>query len=186
MNSHFVNMTLLLLAGLCTVSSLFAETYTWIDAQGTVNFTENYSNIPEKYRKKVRMRENIEYGKPPTQSAMPAGKDGDTVIKDQPEKQIMVVPNQFINEPQEMYAGKRGEEWAREFKNRNSEISLLEQRIRETEELLKKPVGLNKDQIYKLPQEVVSLITQRNDAIKRYNELNDAANTAGVPAEYRK
>lgn len=178
-------MTLLLLAGLCTVSSLFAETYTWTDAQGTVNFTENYSNIPKKYRKEVRKREDIEYGKSLTQSAIPANKDRDTV-KDQSEKQIKVVPNQLKSEPQGMYAGKRSEEWAREFNTRNSEISLLEQRIRETEELLKKPAGLNKDQIYKLPQDLVSLIIQRNDAIRRYNELNDTANTAGVPAGYRK
>ena len=168
-----------------TAFPLSAETFTWTDETGAINFTEDYSNIPPKYRNKVHKREEIEYDKPSVQGVTSGGKDGNSVNV-QPEKPIKVLKNQLIDEPQGIYGGKRVEEWASEFRARNSEITLLEQKIRKAEELNKKPAGLNKEQINRLPQEIVSLITQRNDAIKRYNELNDRANTAGVPAEYRK
>lgn len=171
--------------GLFAAFPLLAETFTWTDENGTTNFTEDYSNIPPKYRNKVHKREEIEYDKPPAQSVKSGGKDGNSVGV-QPEKQNKVLKNQFIDEPQGIYGGKKDEVWASAFRAINSEISSLEQKIREAEELNKKPAGLNTEQINRLPQEIVSLITQRNDAIKRYNELNDRANTAGVPAEYRK
>lgn len=179
-------MLLLILLVLCTTkSTLFAETYTWVDENGTMNFTDNLSSIPQKYRKKALKREEIEYGSPSIQSAASRTKEENSVNV-QPEKQIKAPSSQSKVEPRGVCGGKGCDEWASEFRARNSEISSLEQQIRHSEELLKNPTGLNKEQIYRLPQEIVSLITQRNDAIKRYNEFNDTANRAGVPPDYRK
>jgi predicted nucleic acid-binding Zn-ribbon protein len=104
----------------------------------------------------------------------------------QAEKQTSAPSNQQKTEPKGMFGGKKVEAWASEFRAMESEISALALKIRQTEERLNKPTGLNKDQIDRLPQEIVSLVSQRNNAIKRFNELNDLANKAGVPAEYRK
>ena len=42
-------------------SALFAiaDTYTWTDNKGVVNFTDDPAQIPTKYRKKVKTREDI-------------------------------------------------------------------------------------------------------------------------------
>jgi hypothetical protein len=185
MIKHLLNILVLILAGMCLATPLFAETYSWTDENGTMNFTENYSSIPLKYRKKTLKREEIEYSKPLTTDVTPISKDingGNT----QSEKQINVLSKQSKAEPKGMFGGKRGQEWSSEFRAKELEISILAQKIRQAEELLNKPTGLNKDQINRLPQEIVSLVTQRNEAIKRFNVLNDSANSAGVPAEFRK
>ena len=185
MSNHMQNILVLILVSMCVAAPLFAETYSWTDENGTMNFTENYSSIPLKYRKKTLKREEIEYYKPSATSVTPISKDMNSGNV-QPEKRTNTLSKQLKAEPKGMYGGKRGEEWASEFKTRDAEILTLAQKIRQTEELLNKPTGLNKEQIYRLPQEIVSLVNQRNDAIKRYNVLNDSANSAGVPAEFRK
>ena len=185
MNNYLLNIFLLVLLGICSAQSLCAETYSWTDENGTMNFTENYSSIPVKFRKKVLKREEVEYEKPSTPSV---------VIRDNPvksekvqsEKQIGAISNQLKAEPKGTFGGKTGQEWSSEFRAKELEISLLAQKIRQAEELLKKPTGLNKDQINHLPQEIVSLVAQRNEAIKRYNLLNELANRAVVPPEFRK
>jgi hypothetical protein len=37
-----------------TFSTCWAETYRWVDEKGTVNFTQDYGSIPEKYRDQVK------------------------------------------------------------------------------------------------------------------------------------
>ena len=39
---------------------LLAETYSWVDENGTYNFTEDYSRVPKKYRKSVEKRDGID------------------------------------------------------------------------------------------------------------------------------
>lgn len=185
MIKHFSNFLLLILVGLFTAFPLFAETFTWTDENGTMNFTEDYSKIPPKFRNKVNKREEVESDAPPAQNAASRGKDGDSSDV-RPVMQGNALTRQSTDEPEGSYGGKKGEKWASEFRAINSEISLLEQKILEAKELNKKPTGLNKEQINRLPQEIVALVKQRNDAIKRYNDLNDRANNADVPAEFRK
>ncbi len=46
-----VSIILMMTAGFAA-----AEMYKWVDDKGTVNFTEDYSKIPKKYRKKVKVK----------------------------------------------------------------------------------------------------------------------------------
>jgi hypothetical protein len=185
MNKLLTNIVVMFLGGIFTALPLHAETYFWTDDHGTMNFTDDYSSIPQKYRKKSRTREGIDSASQPPRSAVLPDKAGNSAAV-QNDRLIKVTPGQAKVEPKGFYSGKKGGEWASEFRTIDSEVSILEQKILQTKELLKKPTGLNKEQANRLPQDLVSLIEQRNDAIKRYNILNEAANTAGVPAEYRK
>ena len=51
------------------VSSSYGEMYKWVDEKGTVHFTDDIANIPEKYR------QDIETRKPPQETSAPQPKE---------------------------------------------------------------------------------------------------------------
>ncbi len=173
----------LLMALLLWPLPLLAETYTWVDEHGTVNFTDDYSSIPKKFRKKVKRMDSTDGQAEPTarESDTDAGKTGNP---GQPRtRDGSAAPAEADNR---LYGGKKAETWQQEFRSRGAELKRLERQLIELEALIKKPVGISPERVFGLPQEFRDTQKQYNDALKRYNELNDAANQAGLPAEYRK
>lgn len=162
---------------------LLAETYSWTDDSGTINFTEEYSSIPGKYRKKVRKRDDISgQAVPASPPADPAGGKG----KKPEELRITGNSDTQADTGNGLYGGKKGEEWRPEFQARGAEVKRLEHQLIQLEALIKNPVGISRKRMFGLPQEFKETQRQYNDAVKHYNELNDAANKAGLPAEFRK
>ncbi len=47
-----------------TFSTCEAKTYQWVDEKGTVNFTQDYGSIPERYRGQVKERSDEAVGDP--------------------------------------------------------------------------------------------------------------------------
>jgi hypothetical protein len=43
---------------------VMAETYTWTDNSGTVNFSDDYSSVPKEYRKNVRKLGDMDAPRP--------------------------------------------------------------------------------------------------------------------------
>lgn len=171
------------LACLCLYAvPLLAETYSWTDDSGTINFTEDYSSIPKKYRKKVHKRDDI--SGQPSQAAPAADAAGGKSNK--PKEPRKTDGEAGTDAGNGLYGGKKGEQWQPEFQVRGAEVKRLEQQLIQLEALTKKPVGISRERAFGLPQEFRETQRQYNDALKRYNELNDAANKAGLPAEFRK
>jgi hypothetical protein len=85
-----------------------------------------------------------------------------------------------------LFSGKKAENWQQEFKVREADYKQLENQLLHLEELMKKPVGVSMERIQGLPQEFRDTQKRYINAIKAYNDLNDAANKAELPAEYRK
>lgn len=161
---------------------LMAETYSWVDGQGTVNFTDDYSQIPRKYRNKVNKREDVAPSPtvqvPKTENsgaANAAPKEGDTK---RPGATATASPEQVFGE-------KKASEWQREFRERDAELERLDAKVKELAEIRKKAQVSGPEQVDLYKQHRAALETY-NESIKRFNELNDAANQAGVPAEFRK
>jgi replicative superfamily II helicase len=172
-----------LIAVLLWALPLMAETYSWVDESGTVNFTEDYSRVPQKYRKKVNRRGDIG-GQP-----APASRDTDTAAgkTGQPLKPQTTNGNTVAADAGKgLYDGKKTELWQQEFQARDVELKRLERQLVDLEALIKKPAGISKERAFGLPQEFKETQKRYNDALKRYNELNDVANKAGLPAEFRK
>lgn len=163
---------------------LMAETYSWVDESGTVNFTEEYSRIPAKYRKKVNKRGGMG-GRPAT----PPG-NADTVSKEKQPPQQPQAAGDKAAPPADgangLYGGQKAEIWQQNFRVRGAELKRLEDELVRLEGLIKKPVGISRERAFGLPQEFKDAQGRYNEALKRYNELNDAANKAGLPAEFRK
>ena len=161
---------------------VMAETYTWTDNSGTVNFSDDYSSVPKKYRKTVRKLGDMDA----TPAPADAGKRGEA----QPARPLTSRTGAH-DAPGEksdggLYGGKKAETWQQEFKAREADYKQLENQLLQLEELIKKPVGVSMERIQGLPQEFKDTQKRYKEALKAYNDLNDAANKAELPAEYRK
>jgi hypothetical protein len=160
---------------------LMAETYSWEDEKGTVNFTDNYTNIPAKYRKKARKLGDIRSDTP---SAPPAAVSG---AKATPAARATGGTGAGTSEEVNgLFGGRKPEDWQQEMRPLYVEVKRLELQLGELELLLRKPTGISKSRIDGLPQEYMDTKNRYNQAAKRYNSLNDEANKVGLPAEFRK
>jgi hypothetical protein len=161
---------------------VMAETYTWTDHSGTVNFSDDYSSVPKEYRKKVRKLGDIDAQPTPAD----AGKSGEEQPA-QPLTSRTGTPGATgAKSDSGLYGGKKAETWQQEFKAREADYKQLEIQLSQLEELIKKPVGISMERLQGLPQEFRDTQKRYNEAIKAYNDLNDAANKAELPVEYRK
>ncbi|MBI2353574.1 MAG: DUF4124 domain-containing protein [Deltaproteobacteria bacterium] len=162
---------------------LLAETYFWVDESGTVNFTEEYSRVPVKYRKKVNKRGDVN-----VRPATPAGKADTSSKEKQPPQQPQAADLKAApaDNAAGLYGGQKAEIWQQNFRVRGAELKRLEEQLVRLEELIKRPVGISRERAFGLPQEFKDTQGHYGEALKRYNELNEAANKAGLPAEFRK
>src|SRR3954449_13271028 len=111
---------LLILMLVLWTALVLAETYSWTDSNGTVHFSDDYSQVPKKVRKKVKIRrDTVEQTRQgaPARSAAPgaspaigsAGSNGDTVQK------------QAVNlETGGLFGGRKPEAWQGDFRAREA------------------------------------------------------------------
>jgi Domain of unknown function (DUF4124) len=160
---------------------LMAETYSWEDEKGTVNFTENYTSIPAKYRKKARKLGDMGSD---TSSAPPAAISG---AKETAAARVNAGTGASPSgEASGLFNGRKPEAWQQEMRPLYAEVKRLEQQLVELESLIRKPAGISKSRADGLPQEFRETQRLYNQALKQYNSMNDDANTVGLPAEFRK
>jgi Domain of unknown function (DUF4124) len=160
---------------------LMAETYSWEDEKGTVNFTENYTSIPAKYRKKARKLGDMGSD---TSPAPPAAVSG---TKPTPAARLTAGTGAGpAGEANGLFGGRKPEAWQQEMRPLYAEVKRLEQQLVELESLIRKPTGISGSRFDGLSQELRETQRLYNQALKQYNSLNDEANTVGLPAEFRK
>jgi len=161
---------------LCWTVPALADTYTWTDKSGVINFSDNYSSIPKAYRKKARR-----LGDMSAEPAQPVAAKNSA-----PSPGLSKTGDKAQAPANDLYAGKQGKEWQKELRERAANYKQLENELLELEKLLKEPGGLAIERVQRLPAEFRDTQSRYNAAIKAYNDLNDAANKAELPAEFRK
>jgi len=159
---------------------VMAETYTWTDKSGTVNFSDDYSSVPKQYRKKVRRLGDM--GAAPA-AADTGGKDGVQQPAQPPAPETAPAPPVAAT-GNGLYGGKKAAAWQQEFRERAAGLKQLEGQLAQFVEAAKKPLGAETRE--RLQMDYNETQRQYNEAVKAYNELNAAANKAGLPAEFRK
>jgi hypothetical protein len=159
-----------------------AETYTWTDDNGTFNFTDDMSLVPQKYRKNVGKRNDVDVQAPASSLAVPDVKEKGTPAK----KDTGSGLPSYVDNGGDIYEGKKAEVWQQQMRPLFAEVKRLEQELEQLESQLKNPVGMSREQYDKIPQLFKETQGRYKDALKKYNDLNDAANRAGLPAEFRK
>lgn len=165
---------MILLAGLLLLAApLSAETYSWTDDKGTMNFTEDLSEVPKKYRKKMRSRDDSRQQAPLPQPAAAAEPVKSRVEGQEPSKT-------FPSE--KSYGGKSLDAWRQELTAAEAELKRLDLKVKEL------GVKVKESGDYYVSRSQVEVRQQYNDAAEEFNrasagydDLVRSARSAGVP-----
>ncbi len=176
-------MLITLVSVLIFVGTAGAETYKWIDGKGTINFTEDYSQIPKKYRKKARIIGDVSSDTPSTvssgteekstsQARKPAAGNSENSSTEKQEKKVF-------------YGGKSSDAWKSEFSNLKAEMQSVQAQINEKRSRLNNSSNLTRAQYLGIEYTIKDLETKQAELQDRQNTLDSAASQAGVPYELR-
>lgn len=171
-----VSMCTLLLLGMF-VGTVGAETYTWVDSKGTVNFTEDISQVPKKYLKKVRVRSDVS----PTIS-VDTENSADSVS---PAPVGAKVPEQSSEKKEVLYGNKSGKSWKADFAALRDEIGSTDDQIAELNNRLGDTSKMSRTDYLSIQSSIKNFQFHRGELEKKLKSLNDEASRAGVPGEFR-
>jgi len=162
---------MLLAAGaLLCAAPLMADTYSWTDQQGTVHFTEDYSRVPAKYRKKAGIRREVEQAQPENGAV--------DAVKSKPAVVPAEKPEEKVSEPEKSYGGKTLEMWRTELVAAQVELRRLDARVKELGAQLKATGEYTFRS--ELAQRYNDSVAEYNRASAAFDELVAAARKAGV------
>lgn len=172
---------LVLLVFVCTGVSV-AETYKWVDDSGTVNFADDLSQVPKKYRKKVRTMGDVG----PSQAVPP-----ETSAEANPVKGTGASPaaggasEEGGNAKETLYGGKSGETWKSEFAALKGDLAATDAQIAELNGRLSDTSRMSRTEYLSIQNSIKNLGYHRDAVNGKLDALTGAASRAGVPAEYR-
>ena len=159
---------LLILIGLIfyCASSLGQEIYQWVDEKGTVHFTDDPGQIPEKYQDQVQKRKTP--GEPPTPSSIKSPKD-----KPAPEPDTADVEKKdLLGRGEEWWRGK-AMEWREKLnkaqKDYEAAQTALKAKEKELEQSIYKPDSFKR----RLQAEIKVLEEKANEQKKQLDEAKN-------------
>lgn len=161
---------------LLTAGQTCAETYSWVDADGVWNFSDDFYSIPKKYRKKA-IRTADEGVAQSEANAAPA------------EKTELTAPKSAnaADAQQQLYNGKTQEAWRTEFDAHEAELKRLELRLEELRNALNaKPSQIPRERQTEMYKEYEDVRVEYNGKYGAYSQLIDSARKAGLVVEMRK
>ena len=179
---------LLLLLAAATVAS--AETWEWVDGQGTVTFTDDRQSIPRQYRGSAR-KLGYDVSAPPLREPSPPpapGAEQPPESRDggggtgSPAAPAGSGPGKLSPES---YGGRTMAQWQEAFNAVDDEIREVDQLVREKQRLLKEPVSLGRSDYLKLEEEVRQLGGKRSALLARWESLKKEASAARLPIEWK-
>lgn len=179
-------MRYVVLVGLALLltNSAGAETYSWVDDKGTYNFTEDFSSVPKKYRKKVKHTADIDPVKAPATSTVNQGKAGATK---NPElsgaKSAGEKTDGTTQGSKQLYGGKTHDAWRAELSQGEAELAGIKLQIDAIKSALNKPAVEERVRLYREYNELVTTYNQKHAS---YSELIETARKAGLVIEYKK
>jgi hypothetical protein len=171
-------LTLLLLAvpALCT-----AETYKWIDEKGQTGYSDDLSKVPKQYRnsavaieKQEQAVEIIEKSEP--EKNVRKGAD----VKADPDKE-----SKGKDKDKPLFEGKTGEAWKQEFARQKYEVKNLEEQAAGIRERMADASKMTRNEYVTLQNTQRDYDVRIGKAKKKLEYLNEAADKAGVPEEFR-
>lgn len=156
-----------------------AETYSWIDENGTYNFSDDYNRVPKKYRKSVGRSGDDGVAKTPADAPVPVKSEA-TAIKP------ATATSTAADADKSLYDGKTQEEWRKEFDVREAELKSMEQRSEQLQTILRKPVNISRGRYSELMNEYDTLRKEYSDKYKLYSDLVESARKAGLTVVMKK
>lgn len=155
-----------------------AETYTWTDDQGTVNFADDLGNVPKKYRKRAKVLGGEET--PPAEvqegeKPAPAVQQQKGAAKEV--KEAAPAPKKDV------YGGKDAATWKYEFASARANLKATEGQLADHRERLKDTSGMSRVEYLSILNTIKSLEFTVQRQRKQLDDLMKDAAAAGVPAE---
>lgn len=170
-----ISVGVLLLLGIFT-GTVGAETYTWVDSSGTTNFTEDISQVPKKYLKKVRVRGNVSPaasgGTESTAEAVSPAPAGTNAISGSSEKKEV------------LYGNKTGKGWKADFETLRTQIGATDDQISELNSRLGDTSKMSRSEYLGIQSSMRNLQFHRGELEKKLKTLNEQASQARVPGEF--
>lgn len=155
-----------------------AETYSWVDENGTYNFSDDYNSVPPKYRKSAGRRGNAASLESPQNTAVAEEKPA---LPENSEKM-----SGLQGGDKQLYGGKTQETWRKELDVQVAELMRLEKRSEQIQTKLNKPVGISRSEYSALLNEYNSLRSEYDEKYKVYNDLIELARKAGLTVTNKK
>jgi uncharacterized protein DUF4124 len=168
---------------ICSVPA-FAETYTWEDDQGTINFTEDLGKVPKKYRKKARIigeeepsTAEVKEEKVPPAMQPKESSQGDVSLENKKSAPTSKLDNKA------MYGEKDGAAWKSEFAAMKADVKAAEDQLVANRNRLKDISAMSREEYLTLQDTIRSNEKNVLGLRKKFDELKKEAESAGVPAE---
>lgn len=171
---------------LALAAPVCAETYSWLDENGTFHFTEDPSRIPKKYRNRVNVRGDMSAA-PEQTPVMEAGaeKKGSAGAP-RPGVSGGNGTASAIGGQVALYGGKTEKAWRDEFALQEGELKSLETKLEQLRAQTQIPGGLGRERL----AEVVKEYNETRESYKRkyaeYSGLMESARKAGLTVEIKK
>jgi hypothetical protein len=173
-------LVLLALPAVCV-----AEIYQWVDDKGEIGFAEDLGKVPAKYRKKatllngqesaVEIIDKTEAEKSPRKGG-DARSDQSATGDEKPKSKA---------KEKSLYDGKDGETWRRDFSRLKYDVKALEEQSAANKERMANPGKMSRGEYLSLQNTQRDLEYRISLAQKKLDALNDAADRADVPGEFR-
>jgi len=177
-----VTIFTLLLLGMFA-GTVVAETYSWVDSSGTVNFTEDISQVPKKYLKKVRVRGDMSPAVPDAVENSAESPAGAGTVSPAPVAEK--APVESSEKPEILYGNKSGKSWKADFDILRAEIGATDDQIAELNSRLGDTSKMSRTDYLGVQSSIRNYQFRRGELEKKLNTLKDQATQAGVPGEFR-
>ena len=152
-----------------------AETYSWIDENGTYNYSDDYNRVPKKYRKSAGRRGDDD-NTPTLQKAPLPEKNDKPGLK----------PVLAADTDKQFYNGKTQAAWRKEFDVQETELKRLELRLEQLQGTIKKPGSLSRERQSELIREYETVRLEYKNKYRIYSDLIESARKAGLSVEIKK
>jgi hypothetical protein len=154
-----------------------AVSYSWVDDNGTYNFTEDYSRVPVKYRNKIRLDSGTNSSNVPESASKNPGKAGPPTTTEQ--SRVSEKSGEFSQAAKQKYDGKTLDEWRAELKQKEDELAKIKQQLDQRNTALNGIV----DERRRLTREYNDMVAEYDTKYAAYRELVAAGIRAGLPTE---
>jgi hypothetical protein len=171
-------LTLLLLAlpALCS-----AQIYKWVDEKGQTGYSDDLGKVPAKYRDKAFVDE----GQEPAVEIVEGSEPDKEPKKRTDAKEEQKKDNKAQDKEKPIFEGKSGEVWKKDFASQKFQVKSLEEQLVGIKERLADAGKMSRGEYLTLQNTQRDLEVRIEKAQKKLDALNEAAENAGVPAEYR-